>query len=169
MTTPSLALEGPARPLIYAKLTTVALLWGGTFIAGRLAAQALPPLVAACGRFAVAAALLLVLVWRLEGGLPRLDRRQVLVTALLGLTGIVLYNLFFLGPWRAFPPGALRCSSRSTPSSPRWRWPCCLVSDWAGCAGWGSSSPWPAPWWSSPGASPAPPCMTWAAPSAAVS
>lgn len=105
MTTPSLALEGPARPLIYAKLTTVALLWGGTFIAGRLAAQALPPLVAACGRFAVAAVLLLVLAWRLEGGLPRLDRRQVLVTALLGLTGIVLYNLFFLGALARIPAG----------------------------------------------------------------
>ncbi|MCU9947582.1 DMT family transporter [Pseudomonas sp. PDM13] len=94
-----------ANPLVYLKLTAVALLWGGTFIAGKLAAQAVPPLSAATGRFAVAVALLLVLAWKVEGGLPRLDRRQLAITFCLGLTGIFLYNLFFLGALSRIPAG----------------------------------------------------------------
>lgn len=90
---------------MYAKLVVVAFLWGGTFVGGRVLAQAMPPLSAAVGRFAVAAVLLLVLAYRVEGGLPRLDRRQALSTAALGLTGIFLYNLCFFSALARMPAG----------------------------------------------------------------
>ncbi|HEU4851336.1 MAG TPA: DMT family transporter [Telluria sp.] len=90
---------------VYAKLVAVGLLWGGTFIAGRTLAHELPAMVVAAMRFAVAAALLLALAWRMEGGLPRLDRSQMLATAALGATGIFLYNLCFFGALAHIPAG----------------------------------------------------------------
>jgi cation diffusion facilitator family transporter len=42
---------------------------------------------------------------RFEGRLPRLNRSQALTTAALGLTGIFLYNVFFLGALARIPAG----------------------------------------------------------------
>jgi drug/metabolite transporter (DMT)-like permease len=90
---------------VYLKLALVAIFWSGTFVAGRVLAHALPHLVAAAARFTVAVALLLVVAWRVEGGLPRLTRSQVLATAALGLTGIFLYNMCFFGALGRIPAG----------------------------------------------------------------
>lgn len=49
-------------------MVMVALFWGGTFIAGRVLAQALPLMTAAFGRFLVAALLLVWVAHRFEGG-----------------------------------------------------------------------------------------------------
>jgi drug/metabolite transporter (DMT)-like permease len=92
-------------PLVYIKLVFVALFWGGTFIAGRILAQAVPLLTAATGRFAVAVILLLLIAWRVEGGLPRLNRSQILTTAALGFSGIFLYNLCFFAALARMPAG----------------------------------------------------------------
>ena len=54
---------------IYVKLTLVALFWGGTFIAGRILAATMSANAAATGHFAIAALLLVVLTWKIEGGL----------------------------------------------------------------------------------------------------
>ncbi len=81
--------------MIYLKLIACTLIWGGTFIAGHIVSNALPPLTAAAIRFSIAAALLLVLAWKREGGLPRLSMQQLGATAALGLTGIFLYNFCF--------------------------------------------------------------------------
>ncbi|MFZ4877897.1 DMT family transporter [Janthinobacterium sp. Mn2066] len=97
-------LAAPAS-LVYIKLIFVALFWGGTFIAGRVLAQQMPPMTAASGRFSVAVVFLVLLAWKFEGGLPRLDRKQVLTTAALGLTGFFLYNLFFLAALARMPAG----------------------------------------------------------------
>jgi drug/metabolite transporter (DMT)-like permease len=91
--------------LVYGKLVLVTLFWGGTFIAGRIVAHALPPMTAAALRFALAAALLLAVAWKMEGGLPRLSAKQVGATAALGLTGIFLYNLCFFGALGTMPAG----------------------------------------------------------------
>lgn len=80
---------------IYFKLVLVALLWGGTFIAGRLLAESLSPLMSAIGRFGLAVFILILLTIKLEGRLPKLSLRQVAITFTLGLTGIFTYNLFF--------------------------------------------------------------------------
>jgi drug/metabolite transporter (DMT)-like permease len=50
------------------KLVLTALFWGGTFIAGRVLAQAMPLMTAAAGRFAVAAVLLVVLAFEYING-----------------------------------------------------------------------------------------------------
>lgn len=84
--------------MIYVKLILTAVFWGGTFIAGRHVSQHLDPFAIALLRFAVASALLLVLVRRREGRLPPLNRAQLLSVVLLGLTGVFAYNaLFFKG------------------------------------------------------------------------
>jgi drug/metabolite transporter (DMT)-like permease len=87
----------------YAKLVAVPAIWGGTFIAGRILALALPATVGSLLRFVVAVAALLAAAWWIEGGLPRLTRRQLLGTVLLGVTGIFAYNLFFLGALARLP------------------------------------------------------------------
>jgi drug/metabolite transporter (DMT)-like permease len=79
----------------YLKLLAVAFFWGGTFVAGRLLAGDAHPVSAAFFRFAIASTCLLLAVWKVEGALPKLDFRQGLAVAALGLTGVFAYNLFF--------------------------------------------------------------------------
>ena len=88
---------------LYARLVAVPAIWGGTFIAGRVIALALPPAFGSVLRYLVACVALLLAARWLEGGLPRLDRRQMLVTFGLGATGIFAYNLFFLGALAQLP------------------------------------------------------------------
>ncbi|SPJ28543.1 DMT family transporter [Falsiruegeria mediterranea] len=88
---------------LYASLSMMAFLWGGTFVAGRLVSAEMPPLVAAMARFGLAALLLLWLVRKEEGGLPRLTWRQSGLMALLGLSGVCLYNLFFFAALAEMP------------------------------------------------------------------
>jgi drug/metabolite transporter (DMT)-like permease len=92
-------------PMLALKLVIVAALWGGTFIAGRILAQSLPLMTAAFGRFFVASILLVIVVVKMEGKLPRLNREQILLTAVLGLTGIFLYNVCFFGALARVPAG----------------------------------------------------------------
>jgi drug/metabolite transporter (DMT)-like permease len=79
----------------YLLLTLTAVFWGGTFIAGRTLADYIDPLSAAFLRFALATLLLWAWVaWQVRQ-VPTLSGRQALAVMLLGLTGIVAYNLFF--------------------------------------------------------------------------
>ena len=95
--------NGAGLRATYAKLVAVPAIWGGTFIAGRVLALALPAAVGSLLRYVVALAALLFAARWLEGGLPRLTRRQVIGTLLLGATGILAYNLFFLGALARLP------------------------------------------------------------------
>jgi drug/metabolite transporter (DMT)-like permease len=95
-----------AAPLrVYIKLVFVGLFWGGTFSAGRIIAQAVPHMLAAAGRFAIACALLVALAYKLEGGLPRLTRQQLIATFALGVTGIFIYNVAFFAALAHMPAG----------------------------------------------------------------
>jgi drug/metabolite transporter (DMT)-like permease len=98
-----MAFAAPSTALIYAKLTTVALLWGGTFVAGRSISSQVDPLTAATGRFGIAVVCLLVLAQVLEDGLPRLNLRQLLLTLGLGAMGVALYNVFFFAALAEMP------------------------------------------------------------------
>jgi drug/metabolite transporter (DMT)-like permease len=92
-------------PLLALKLVMVAALWGGTFIAGKILVQSLPLMTAAFGRFFVASILLVIIAVKMEGKLPRLNREQILLTAVLGFTGIFLYNICFFGALEKVPAG----------------------------------------------------------------
>lgn len=81
--------------LVYLKLLGAALLWGGTFIAGRLVSAELPPYSASMLRFALASVCLLWLLKRTEGGLPSMTPRTLAGVVLLGMTGVFGYNLCF--------------------------------------------------------------------------
>lgn len=86
-----------SRPTgIYVKLVLVALAWGGTFIGARILTAEMPPVSAAFWRYVVASATLVVVAFALEGGLPRLDRRQWAGVTLLGATGVAAFNLLFM-------------------------------------------------------------------------
>ncbi|MEO6565978.1 MAG: DMT family transporter [Casimicrobiaceae bacterium] len=86
----------PGLRLVYGKLVLVAIIWGGTFIAGRVAAHEMPATTAAMWRYLIACVALLLLSWRLDGGLPVLSRQQWLGVVLLGITGVAAYNLLFM-------------------------------------------------------------------------
>lgn len=80
----------------YLKLLLMAFFWGGTFIAGRKLAMEVGPFCGAFLRFLVASIFLAAFALRMEKPL-RLPRRKHLVTLfLMGMTGIFLYNVFFL-------------------------------------------------------------------------
>jgi len=88
-----------ARPsdntLVYVKLLLMAVFWGGTFIAGKIAAQRVGPYSAAFLRFAIASIFLSLTALKQEGRFPTLQRHQLFPVFLLGMTGVFAYNVFF--------------------------------------------------------------------------
>lgn len=81
---------------IYVKLVLMAVFWGGTFIAGRVIAQDVPPFSGAFLRFAVASVTLLALLIKQHGKLPPLRLKLIIPVVLLGLTGVFAYNALFM-------------------------------------------------------------------------
>lgn len=73
----------------------MAFFWGGTFIAGRILAAEVGPFCGAFLRFLVAAICLLMALFRLERpSIP--GKKHFLWLFMMGMTGIFLYNVFFL-------------------------------------------------------------------------
>jgi drug/metabolite transporter (DMT)-like permease len=110
--TPSTTVTPPLLG-IYLRLTCVPMLWGGTFIAGRVISAHLPPATAGFIRFVFATLALLAALHFTEGlrALTTLTRRQLLGTMALGATGILMYNLlFFTALSRCCRPAAPRSS-----------------------------------------------------------
>lgn len=88
---------------LFARMVAVPAIWGLTFLAGRVVAQAMPAALGASLRYLAATLALLLAAKLLEGGLPRLNRQQAIATFLLGVTGIWLYNLLFFGALAHLP------------------------------------------------------------------
>lgn len=84
-----------ATPATYVKLLATALVWGATWIAGRIAVSEAAPLAVASWRFLLAALVLGTLVVIHEGW-PRWSLAEWLTLAAMGASGIFLYNLCFL-------------------------------------------------------------------------
>ncbi|MCG6574448.1 EamA/RhaT family transporter [Pseudomonas sp. AF32] len=83
---------------VYLKLSMVTMVWGGTFVAGRILSGVLEPLLAASLRFSLASIALLLFLGLARIPLVRPTLRQVLQLAVLGFFGILFYNLcFFYG------------------------------------------------------------------------
>ena len=93
-----------ATPAIYAKLLLTAIFWGGSWIAGRVAVQEASPFAVASWRFCIAALALGVLLLQREGR-PRWTLAQWGWVTALGLSGIFLYNIFFLYGLRLIEAG----------------------------------------------------------------
>ena len=91
--------------ITYLKLLMTAIFWGGTFISGRMLADSVPPFSAAFFRFLFAVVCLYVLVVRREGQIPKLKRQQILPVVLLGLTGVLAYNVFFFSGLKLITAG----------------------------------------------------------------
>ncbi|GAB6191204.1 DMT family transporter [Desulfocastanea catecholica] len=81
--------------LTYFSLVFTMLLWGGTFIAGRLLADSVAPASAAFLRFVIASSAMLVVTLLVEKKLLWPPKMQWLPLILLGMTGVFAYNVFF--------------------------------------------------------------------------
>jgi drug/metabolite transporter (DMT)-like permease len=90
---------------IYLKLLLMALFWGGTFIAGRRLAMEVGPFCGAFWRFLVASAFLVAFMFRAERKLTLPRPGHLMPLLLMGLTGIFLYNVFFLKGLRLIEAG----------------------------------------------------------------
>jgi drug/metabolite transporter (DMT)-like permease len=88
--------EGPRRVGIYVRLALVAVIWGSTFIAGRVVAADMTAPTAALWRFVIATAILLVMVRVRDRGLPRLSLAKWMTFVLLGAIGVAGYALCFM-------------------------------------------------------------------------
>lgn len=88
-----------AIPIItYISLVFTMLFWGGTFVAGRFLAGSVPPANAAFLRFTIATLILALMVRLIDGRILVPPRKQWLPVLLLGMTGVLTYNiLFFTG------------------------------------------------------------------------
>lgn len=101
---------------IYLKLVGSAVLWGGTWVAGRILGRYMGPFSAAFLRFALASAFLVFLTRRLEGQVPRLTRHNVPWLLLLAATGIFAYNALFFAGLRTVPAGRAALIVASIPA-----------------------------------------------------
>lgn len=82
---------------VYLKLVIVSVIWGGTFIAGRLLID-IPPLLVASLRFVIASFVLFIFLICSSKSLARVNLRQGVQLALLGFFGVFVYNIcFFYG------------------------------------------------------------------------
>ncbi|GLB60511.1 DMT family transporter [Cytobacillus sp. NCCP-133] len=81
--------------LIYAMLTLATATWGSAFIAGKVAVQSFEPATVAFLRFFGAAILLFPLMWIMEKNRKKPNLKDHGLYAILGLTGIALYNICF--------------------------------------------------------------------------
>jgi drug/metabolite transporter (DMT)-like permease len=81
--------------LIYGMLTLATATWGSAFIAGKVAVQSFEPSTVAFLRFFGAALLLFPLMWMKEKDKMKPTLKDYGLFAVLGLTGIAIYNICF--------------------------------------------------------------------------
>jgi drug/metabolite transporter (DMT)-like permease len=81
--------------LTYFSLVLTMLLWGGTFIAGRLLAGNLEPANSAFLRFLIASIAMVAITRMVDGKLTLPRPKLWLPLLLLGMTGVFAYNVFF--------------------------------------------------------------------------
>jgi drug/metabolite transporter (DMT)-like permease len=92
-------------PSLYLKLICVPAIWGGTFIAGRIASAHLLPTTSGALRFILALTALCIALHLSEGisSLLKVSKRQLFGTAIMGASGIFAYNLLFFGALAVLP------------------------------------------------------------------
>lgn len=101
---------------IYLKLIGSAVLWGGTWVAGRVLGRYMGPFSAAFLRFALASLFLIFLTARLEGGIPKLTRANFPWLFALAATGIFAYNALFFAGLRTVAAGRAALIAAAIPA-----------------------------------------------------
>ncbi len=101
--------------LTYFSLLLTMLLWGGTFIAGRLLAESVAPGSAAFLRFFIASAAMLIVTKLVEKKLVFPPKKMWLPLSLLGMTGVFAYNVFFFSGLHHISAGRASLIVASTP------------------------------------------------------
>lgn len=101
--------------LTYISLIITMLLWGGTFLAGRMLGATLPPASTAFLRFFVASITLITILRLNQGHIPKPHKTQWLLLFFLGLTGIFTYNIFFFEGLRHISAGRAALIISATP------------------------------------------------------
>ena len=89
--------------MIYFKLVLVALFWGGTLIATRIAAQTFGPFWGASLRYIIALFFLIPLALYYRRDFFKISAKQLLQLSLLGFSGIFAYNYFFFKALKLVP------------------------------------------------------------------
>jgi len=90
---------------MYLKLVASMIIWGGTWVAGRVVSGSMAPFAASFLRFFFAALFMVFMTVRLEHRLPRLAPRDWGSVALMAASGIVAYNLLFFEGLKTVPAG----------------------------------------------------------------
>jgi drug/metabolite transporter (DMT)-like permease len=80
----------------YLQLTGAMVIVGSNIALSKMITVGFPVFLAAALRFALAATVLLVLLFKSAGGFPRIERRDLLILFLQSLTGNFLYTIFLL-------------------------------------------------------------------------
>ncbi|MES2208411.1 MAG: DMT family transporter [Pseudomonadota bacterium] len=83
----------------------VAIIWGATWVAGRVASAEAPALVVAGWRVALAMLTLGILVWKKEGKIPLLPSPMIPTIFLMGLLGVFAYAVCFFYGLKHIPAG----------------------------------------------------------------
>jgi drug/metabolite transporter (DMT)-like permease len=90
------AMQTKSHASTHLALLGMAILWGASWPAGKLLAQAASPMHASAWRFSVAVVALLVWLIVENKGLPKLSTKQALGMCLGGLIGVFGYAYFFM-------------------------------------------------------------------------
>jgi len=98
------------------QLVLVSFLWGGQFVAARIAAAEAPPFTASFLRYVFATVTLLAVHVIREKRFCRLTLGQWAWLALLGASGVFLYNLFFFSALAIAPAGRSSVVVAMTPT-----------------------------------------------------
>ncbi|MGB3225349.1 MAG: DMT family transporter [Desulforhopalus sp.] len=101
--------------ITYISLVFTMLLWGGTFIAGRLLAGSVEPASAAFLRFFIASAAMLVVTRLVEKRLIIPTGKLWIPLILLGMTGVFAYNVFFFSGLQLISAGRASLIISCTP------------------------------------------------------
>lgn len=80
---------------IYLLMTLAALFWAGAFVGGKVGMEEFTPVTLTFFRFLVATLILFPLMLHKEGSVKRVGRKDFLVLAFLGLTGMFGYHILF--------------------------------------------------------------------------
>jgi drug/metabolite transporter (DMT)-like permease len=80
---------------VYGLMTLTALFWAGAFVGGKIGVKEFPPFSLTFFRFLIATLILFPVMVKLEPKSWKLDRRDIPIILLLGLTGMFGYHVLF--------------------------------------------------------------------------